>query len=145
MQMMPNLVKKQFGIWEERRREKNEKQKNTENAVNKTMQCAQRAEQGGGGKTPNSKHSLNSNESENENGIYVTRRRFMAREIFQNIQQVELSWVKLRRLTLFHTHTQQQGEGKGRGGGRLLPLLGRLLHFNFDLHSGPKESSKWAY
>lgn len=27
MQMMPNLVKKQFGIWEERRREK----KNTEN------------------------------------------------------------------------------------------------------------------
>lgn len=48
MQMMPNLVKKQFGIWEERPRKKYEKQKKvkTENAVNKTMQCADRGEWG---------------------------------------------------------------------------------------------------
>lgn len=55
MQMMPNLVKKQFGIWEERRREKKKHRKTkkikTENAVNKTMQCAQHGgSRGGGGK-----------------------------------------------------------------------------------------------
>lgn len=135
MQMMPNLVKKQFGIWEERRREKKntEKQKKieAENAVNKTMQCAQHWVSRGevGEKTPKSKHSLNSNESENENGIYVTRRRFMAREIFQNIQQVELSWAESSwGASHCFTHTLSN---RGEGEGKVAAVVGAFAAFQF--------------
>lgn len=92
------------------------------------MRSALGEQWGGGGKTPNSKHSLNSNESENENGIYVTRRRFMAREIFQNIQQVELSQVEAPHIV---SHTHSATEGCGEGESKVAAVVGAFAAFQF--------------
>lgn len=149
MQMMPNLVKKQFGIWEERRREKKKHRKTkkikTENAVNKTMQCAQhwgsRGEVGGKHQTRNIvwiRTKVKMKMGFTWPGADLWRERFF--KIFNKLSWAELSQVEAPHI-VSHTHSATGGKGRVR----LLPLLGRLLHFNFDLHSGPKESSKWAY